>query len=416
MRKRNNSDLAVLGRTMLVCVILMLIVLSACEKECLHEYHSEITVSAQCQQDGMRTYTCNLCKHSYTEVIAALEHEFDGGKITKESTCVEQGTKTYTCNLCGEKKDEAIAAIAHAYGEPTVTQAATCTEEGVMTTACTVCGASYQEPIEKIQHSCGTPYVKLAATCAVEGERYADCTMCGAAVFIEAIPKTDEHQFENTVLREPSCADPGEGKNTCSICGYSESCSYELLDHEYNEGSITVQPSCASAGKKEYACVNCGHNKEEEVPTTEHEYEFIEEREPGTHHVGYRQYRCKHCGATKKDLFGKHGDYDFQAIADAFNEYAAELGFHVIVSTARSGTEMKHNEMVFYAELCGGQEHLIKKAKELVDYQYQELTYRGRDSSEFYIWVIVEYSSNASMGSGYFHIYSYRQFPSLMEE
>lgn len=465
-----------LGRSMLICSIaILMLYLCSCQKECIHEFRTEITAAAQCQKDGTRTYTCNLCEYSYTEAIAALEHQFDGGTITKDPTCEEEGSMNYTCDLCGENKDEPIAVIAHSYGEPIVTQAATCieegiatytctlcgieknesigivdhsygepvvtkaatcTEEGILSVSCAVCGESYQEPIVKIQHSFGETYVKLAATCAAEGELYADCTVCGLATFVEAIPKTDEHTFENSVLREPSCTDPGEGKNTCSICGYSEACSYELRNHEYNKGSVTVQPGCASAGKKEYACVNCGHKKEEKISATGHtwsepncttpvtcvvcnavnpesdghEYELVGKREPGTHYVGYRKYQCKRCGTAKQEMYGKHGDYDFQAIADATYEYAKEYGFQVIDSTERTGNEARYSEMVFHVELCGGQKHLINKAKELVDYQYMEATRLGKAPTEFAVWVMVEYGGNASLGTGFFHVYVYMDY------
>ena len=59
-------------------------------------------------------------------------HTWDSGKVTKEATCKEEGVKTYTCTVCKETKTEAIAKLTtHTPGAE-----ATATTPQI----CTVCG------------------------------------------------------------------------------------------------------------------------------------------------------------------------------------------------------------------------------------------------------------------------------------
>ena len=46
---------------------------------CTHSYTAEVTTEATCTAPGLRTYTCILCGHSYTQNIAANGHNFFGG-------------------------------------------------------------------------------------------------------------------------------------------------------------------------------------------------------------------------------------------------------------------------------------------------------------------------------------------------
>ena len=56
--------------------------LSYVAAECQHSYESTVTTAATCTSDGVRTYTCVLCGHSYTEIIEATGHTYSGGKCT----------------------------------------------------------------------------------------------------------------------------------------------------------------------------------------------------------------------------------------------------------------------------------------------------------------------------------------------
>ena len=52
---------------------------------CAHSYTAKVTTAATCTTAGVKTFTCSLCGHSYTEAIAALGHNYVNG----------------TCSNCG---------------------------------------------------------------------------------------------------------------------------------------------------------------------------------------------------------------------------------------------------------------------------------------------------------------------------
>ncbi len=64
-----------------------------------HDYTSEITKAATCNEDGVQTYTCAGCGDSYTETIPATGHSY---------TCTEtDDSYIYTCETCGDSYTEA---------------------------------------------------------------------------------------------------------------------------------------------------------------------------------------------------------------------------------------------------------------------------------------------------------------------
>ena len=71
-------------------------------------------------------------------------HKWDEGKVTKEATCTEAGEKTFTCEKCGETKTEVIPAKGHDY------------LDGV----CTVCGE--KDPEARILEYADNTELRLA--------------------------------------------------------------------------------------------------------------------------------------------------------------------------------------------------------------------------------------------------------------
>lgn len=118
-----------------------------------HNYTSKVTTEPTTDREGVRTYTCDRCGHSYTESIPKLpeephEHSYSGS-VTKEATCTDTGVRTYTCS-CGDSYTETIPALGHSYTSK-VTKEPTTSSEGVMTYTCDRCGHSYTRAIAKLQ-------------------------------------------------------------------------------------------------------------------------------------------------------------------------------------------------------------------------------------------------------------------------
>lgn len=118
-----------------------------------HNYTGKVTTEPTTDREGVRTYTCDRCGHSYTESIPKLpeethEHSYSGS-VTKEPTCTDTGVRTYTCS-CGDSYTETIPALGHHYVS-SVTKEPTTSSEGVMTYTCDRCGHSYTRAIAKLQ-------------------------------------------------------------------------------------------------------------------------------------------------------------------------------------------------------------------------------------------------------------------------
>ncbi|MCI8365974.1 MAG: CAP domain-containing protein, partial [Eubacterium sp.] len=74
---------------------------------CAHKWDAGVvTKEASCEEDGIKTITCTICKETKTEVIPATGHKWDAGVVTKEASCEEDGIKTITCTICKETKTE----------------------------------------------------------------------------------------------------------------------------------------------------------------------------------------------------------------------------------------------------------------------------------------------------------------------
>ena len=198
-----------------------------------HSYdNGKVTKAATCTANGVKTYTCSVCKATVTETIKstghkavtdkavaptcttagktagshcsvcnavitaqktvpATGHSYDNGKVTKAATCTVSGVKTYTCAKCKDTKTEVIPATGHSYDAGKVTKNATCKVTGVKTFTCSKCKATKTETIAKTNtHSYKTTTTK--ATTSKNGSVVTKCTVCGKVSKNTAIayPKT----------------------------------------------------------------------------------------------------------------------------------------------------------------------------------------------------------------------------------
>lgn len=117
------------------------------EKEAHTWDNGVVTKEATDSEEGVKTYTCSVCKGTKTEVIPKFgpepepkpepkpqpeptpqpepqpqpepapqpqpqhEHVFGEGKVISKATLTKEGTITYTCSVCGETKTEKIAKV-----------------------------------------------------------------------------------------------------------------------------------------------------------------------------------------------------------------------------------------------------------------------------------------------------------------
>lgn len=77
----------------------------------IHSYSSTVTKQPTCTATGVRTYTCSVCAHSYTESVDMIAHKWNSGLITTNPTYETNGVKTYTCSACNGTKTESVAKL-----------------------------------------------------------------------------------------------------------------------------------------------------------------------------------------------------------------------------------------------------------------------------------------------------------------
>lgn len=212
-----------------------------------HSYSGKITKAATCGAKGVKTFTCSVCKDSYTEEIAATGNHNHIPRVTKAATCGTVGEKTFTCSVCGDSYTEEIPATnAHNYSTRT-TKNPTCTAEGIKTSTCSVCKHSFEEVIPANGHNWSDATCTEAKTCrtcgatsgSALGHNYVGltcitsgkCSRCG-----EVKEAGGEHNYKSEVISKPSCVNYGSRKYTCSMCGYSYTTSISKTGHSYDEG------------------------------------------------------------------------------------------------------------------------------------------------------------------------------------
>ena len=146
----------------------------------VHEHSwdaGKVTTEATCTTDGVKTYTCSVCKTTKTETIKATGHKETEIRNAVEATCQQEGyTGDKVCKTCGTvlEKGTTIAKKNHTWDAGKVTTEATCTTDGVKTYTCSVCKTTKTETIKATGHKMGEWKTVTAATTQKEGKQERD--------------------------------------------------------------------------------------------------------------------------------------------------------------------------------------------------------------------------------------------------
>ena len=248
--------------------------------------HTEKPVAgkpATCTETGLTDgISCSVCGTviKAQEEIPAKGHIWDEGKITTAPTCENAGVRTYTCTVCKETKTEAIDATGHTPVD-VAEQPATCTEAGHKAgTKCSVCGATISG-MEEIPATGHTEVIDeaVAPTCTEPGKTEGKhCSVCNTVLVAqEAIPAKGHTEVVDPAV-EPTCTMPGktEGKH-CSVCNEVLVAQTEIPAKGHTEViDPAVEPTCTEPGKTEGK--HCSVCKEvlvaqEVIPATGHKPE-----------------------------------------------------------------------------------------------------------------------------------------------
>lgn len=274
----------------------------------------KVTTEATCKNTGVKTYTCNNCGETKTEVIPMTDHIWDNGKVTTKPSCITPGVKTYTCSVCQKEKTEKIPATGHLHTEIRNKKEATCREDGYTGDVyCKDCGEKLfngKTIAKTTEHTWDAGKVTKAATCTEKGLKLYTCTVCDK-VRAEEIPATGHQHTEVRNVKEATCTKAGyTGDTYCKDCGEKISSGEVIakLAHTWDEGNITKEADCKETGVMTYTCHKCGATKTEDIPRTEHTWDEGEvTTAPTCTKPGVRTYTCSVCKATRTETIKATG-------------------------------------------------------------------------------------------------------------
>ena len=208
-----------------------------------HNYTSTITLTALCNREGVKKYSCASCGNTYTEAIPKLSpdgsHTYNEGQIISSPTCASNGKMKYTCIHGDMYYYETIPATGkHDYSKVEVISKVRCDSDGFQKVRCANCYDWYQERIPALGHDYDSGVVTAEAHCLWEGEITFTCSRC-SSTYTESIPKLTHDYDDGIVTRESTCTDAGIIVYTCTICGDTDQRAIQKLEHNYVSGKCT---------------------------------------------------------------------------------------------------------------------------------------------------------------------------------
>ena len=271
--------------------------------------HTEVTdpaVEATCTKTGLTEGKhCSVCNTVLVEqtVTPAKGHSWDSGTITTPPTCTGDGVKTYTCEVCKETKTEEVLAAGHNLTK-TNAKAATCTEDGNNEYyTCETCGKVFKadqqtattveaETLSKLNHDI-KHYEAKTPTCTEAGwDAYDICTRCDYTTYQELPALGHDYQTEWS-------HDESKHWHACKNEGCNEKDSY--AGHDWDNGAITTLATCEGEGVKTYTCTTCKATKTEEVPAAGHNLTKTNAKAATCTEDGNNEYwTCENCGKVFK--------------------------------------------------------------------------------------------------------------------
>lgn len=298
----------------------------------IHRYTATLTKEATCSEQGVKTYKCDYCGHSYTEDVPKNEtHTWVEGETV-------DGVTTHRC-ACGASKTT-VAATSE--GEVKTEQAGNQIDLGNDTTV-----ELDEDLVDSLVENQGENLsIKITATPIPKEEASEDTAVLskipGEVVYDFSlvysdntpVPTKEDGTFAGKVtislpyeLQEEDdvdninvwyIADDGtvqSFKGTYSngfVSFETDHFSYytvtrltnaercELYDHVWNE--VNQAPTCTNQGRYIKSCQRCGKvEKDETLPSLGHDYVATENvTAPTCDKPGITEEKCSRCGDTKK--------------------------------------------------------------------------------------------------------------------
>lgn len=233
-----------------------------------HKAVTDTAVAATCETDGKTEGShCSVCGKVLTEqkTVKATGHDWDEGKITKAATCEEKGVKTYTCRICKKTRTEDVSALGHqAVTDAAV--AATCETDGKTEGShCSVCGKVLvkQESVKATGHKAVTDEA-VAATCETDGKTEGShCSVCGKVLTEQKTIPAFGHTWDTgKITKEAACETKGVKTYTCETCKKTRTEEFPALVHKFGAWVTTSQADVISPAKQTRICTVCGKKEQ----------------------------------------------------------------------------------------------------------------------------------------------------------
>ena len=269
-----------------------------------HSYdEGTVTTQPTCEKNGVKTFACTACGHTYTENVSATGHNYGDEIAEVAATCTATGTKAhYECANCGKlfvdvngRKIQVtenyltIALVPHTVVTDEAVEP-TCTATGLTKGShCSVCGTVIvaQTEISANGHSYGELIAEVAATCEAAGTKaHYECAVCGK-YFVDVEDEKTEVTAEELAIEklahtvvvdeavEPTCTATGLTQGShCSVCGEVIVAQEVLAANGHTEEVIAGTPAtCTETGLTEgKRCSVCGEilTEQQVIPVAEH--------------------------------------------------------------------------------------------------------------------------------------------------
>ena len=93
------------------------VVIDASDGAHTHDYSAEVTAEPTCTENGVKTWTCEICAEQYTERIPALGHSFGEWVLIQEPTTIEAGLEERSCSRCDYTEQRTVAKLENPFND-----------------------------------------------------------------------------------------------------------------------------------------------------------------------------------------------------------------------------------------------------------------------------------------------------------
>ena len=280
--------------------------------------------------------------------MAALEHKWDGGKVTKEPTTSEDGIMTFTCTACSETRTEKIDKLIEdgiiAEGECGNDVAWQIDKEGVLHIYATMSPTMFRMMSRAATNYAMNDYAKAedapwyayrdrikavvveSGVTAVGANAFAACEAATDIIISETVEEVGSGAFlgcdkleEVTFLGEaPSFGEECFGEKEVTIYHMEDAESWtekvveelgkniSLEVHVHDYSATKYDPDCTEEGYTEFIC-SCGDSYIDNiVAALGHKWDGgVVTKEPTTSEKGEKTFTCTVCSETRTESIGK---------------------------------------------------------------------------------------------------------------